>query len=312
MYRSSLPIFRKGTYTAMWKYVLGFAFGFFFSPDLWACASCGSGSSSPMVLYPNEENKVYFGVSWTGQLRDYDYFGLDLPAARPDARQATTLGLGFKPLKELSLVLSDSILVNYANTENRSKTGIGDPFLESRYTFVELSFDRPYQPQVQTILAVKPTWTSSVFDYEDEGGLDIFGSGFHEFFLGLDLWWGIPQFKGGLSSTFGYSLPRETQEGDRIERGLQNKSLVSLTTNFWKNQLSAVVGLEKQLRARDRFNSKLVDLSESEQNNAFASLKFNPTLSEEWKLSYMAAAFAGTRQNATAQRSTILGYSRSL
>lgn len=264
-----------------------------------------------MVLYPNEKNKTYFGLSYMNQIQDYGIYGEEVTATLPVTRQSTIIGLGFRPSKQTTFVLSDALIVNQS-TSGKSKTGIGDPSLEGRYTFIELSSDRPFYPQIQGIIAVKPGWANSVYEQEENSGLDVFGSGFHEGLLGADLWWGTSKLRFGFVNSLNLSLTRKDNNGVNIQKGIELQTLGSAAVDLFNPLLSLSTGLEHQRKMKDMRDGKQISSSEVRQNNAFLSLKWTPQIAIEWRLSYFAAALFGSRENATSSRSTTLGYARSI
>ena len=99
------------------KKILSFiAFSFLYSLNSYACSSCGSSATSPLVLYPGEHLKMYFGLSENYNYKNYGvrrgsdqkpWYDLNLIT-----KQTATLALGYRTSENSFVTLSGSVVHN--------------------------------------------------------------------------------------------------------------------------------------------------------------------------------------------------------
>ena len=152
-----------------------------------ACASCGSGSSDPLVLYPNESVKYYLGLSDQSGYRTIDTSGDLRRSNGPDHKMALTLATGLRLTQRSFTTFTLPYLLNKAGSDSQSH--VGDPRVSYRYTLVPLNFSDPLIPQIQFIVGLKKSVTRSMAETEDGKMLDVFGNGSDEAKFGLDIFY---------------------------------------------------------------------------------------------------------------------------
>ena len=123
-------------------------------PLAYSCASCGSGGEDPLILYPNESDKILVGAARTAGLRNIDKNGSEATAGGPTERHAFTLAYGHSFSMRSFATLTLPMLRNAR--EGTAKTAMGDPSFATRYTLHMASLTNPWVPQVQILAGFKP------------------------------------------------------------------------------------------------------------------------------------------------------------
>ena len=233
-----------------------------------ACASCGSGGEDPLILYPNERFKSYLGFSRTNGFRSVGADGAVGESYGPEAKASDTLALGF------GLSLRSFVTVTEALIENRGqselKRGAGDPLFAARYTLLLQEMDEPWIPQVQLITGFRPAWAKSVQTTADT--LEMFGSGFPEYKLGVDLWWGMqdaPPLRFG-AAHIGTRSMRRTYSGMDIQPGQLSRTNVTIGYAF-EPYGKVLFGATREVRAVTRVDGEVQEASDSEMNGVFVT-----------------------------------------
>lgn len=267
-----------------------------------ACASCGSGSGSPLILYPNEKVKAYFGLSRQSSIESIGHDGRILTSAEPETRSMLTLAAGARVSSRISVVVAQPYVRNQAGTT--AKTDFGDPYLESRATVNEGAWDRPHVPQVQVILGHKFSLASPIFETEDARQLDVFGNGFDESTAGIDIWWNMLGIKPGLAVISSKSWKR-TYSGIEIERGLRSQAVLGIGGAMMESwHLNG--GIRVEVKAKNRNDGKVIDESDSRQNDIFASCRWS-NKSQEVKVSLYSTGVGSQNKNAVRSRIVTMG-----
>lgn len=275
-----------------------------------ACASCGAGGTSPLVLYPNETLKAYVGLSVAGAGERVMRDGTTAPTAAPNRKETLSAAVGYAPTRWATVAVSVPYITNRGD-DGDSRAAVGDPLIETRLTAVQAAWDRPMVPQVQGLATYKQARARSIYETEDPFRLlDVFGNGYDELSAGADLWWGMAPVMPGFAYLVTQALPR-TQDGQTLTRGLRQTVTLSVGTTPIAN-LHAAIGVIRDTKAAEAIDGEAVPKSDAKQHNGFASLRYNPTPADEIRLSYLRTAFAF--KNAETTRGTImtLGYARHL
>lgn len=211
----------------------------------WSCASCGSGGDDPLILYPNEWLKVFLGLSQISHFKNVDPDGSTSTAGGPEVKQnmTTAVGYGFSPRSFTTLTLP--YMRNVLG--DRAQTSFGDPSIAGRYSVILQSIDEPMIPQVQVLVGYKHAVARSLRESKElKTLLDVFGTGFSEMKLGIDIWFGITRLKPGVSHS--YSLPlKRSFDGLTYEPGLVSRTTISLGYN-WLDQWKMTAGINRDQR----------------------------------------------------------------
>jgi hypothetical protein len=214
-----------------------------------ACASCGSGGDSPLVLYPNEAYKVYVGQAFQADLRSLTPDGGEAVDLGPRRRDITTVAAGASFLTDWFATLTAPYVTNAR--DGRTRSGLGDVLASVTWTVAPASLLAPAVPQVQVTAAYKRAEGKSPYETEDANALDVFGNGFDEARAGVDLWWGASAWKAGGNVTV--LVPRERRYEEHTLGGARG-ARVTLTGGYGFGEAGKVIGgcvLERRGRKTD-------------------------------------------------------------
>lgn len=233
-----------------------------------ACASCGSGGDDPLILYPNESIKDYFGVSQSGRFKNIDPDGSESTAGGPTTKQAMTLATGRSLSPRTFVTFTVPFMKNIRDDNSRSS--IGDPSLAGRYSLVLQTLDDPWLPQVQLVYGYKLANARSIHESRDLKTLmDVFGTGFSEIKAGIDIWFGMMRWKPGFSQLF--SMPQSRSfDGVNYQPGLIARSTLSLGYN-WFETWKMTVGVNREYRRPLRVDGVTQDDSAQLNHSAFVT-----------------------------------------
>ena len=239
----------------------------FCSPKAFGCASCGSGGDDPLILYPNENVKFYFALSRAGNFKTVDVDGKNGTDGGPQFKDSVTLAVG-KAISNSSFVtLTIPYLQNWKN--DSFKRAWGDPIFAGRWSVVQQSFDDPLVPQVQLMGAYKFAHARSIQETQYSSALDVFGTGVSETKVGLDMFWGMLDWKVGLAHAF--YLPGSRQfENTFIEPGIAQRTTAMAGYGFGAHA-KVLGGLNRDYRAQKRVNGVVISRSQEQYFSLFCT-----------------------------------------
>ena len=203
-----------------------------------ACASCGSGGDDPLILYPNERIKDYFGLSQSSNFKNIDPDGSESTSGGPNTKQTFTLATG----RALSTRSFAAFTVPYIRNLRDGKTiaGVGDVSVAGRYSAILQSIDEPLIPQLQVLFGYKvATGRSTHNSQELKTLMDVTGTGFDEIKTGIDIWWGISRIKPGFSQLFLFPQAKSFQ-GVRHQPGNISRTTAANRDPFCRRSRLAV------------------------------------------------------------------------
>lgn len=184
-----------------------------------ACASCGSGTGDPLVLYANERAKVYLGLSQSLGRQVLTSTGEVGHALGARSQGALTLSAGLALGRRAFVTLTVPGLANGA--PGALQAGLGDPSLAVRSTLLAAVAAAARRPQVQVVAGFRPglarSTTAGTVRRRDL--MDRFGEGSNELRAGLDLWWAHLPIKVGVATFLLAPLPRMLATGERSRAG---------------------------------------------------------------------------------------------
>lgn len=305
-----------------------------------ACSSCGSSATAPLVLNPNENLKMYLGLSQNFGYMNYGGYGASGTTRTANkmlsSRKTLTLAVGYRTSEDSFVTLTGSAVQNEgpANTMNyaegtKTRYLFGDPILSGRYNLVNMGMDNIYRPQIQLMAGYKPSVAKNMVD-RDGGPIDTVGNGFHQTNAGIDFWWGMPFVQFGASQLITYSFDRKPNNdvGDGLTqekrtRNLQYTTIVTLGHSFTEYKFSIQGGVildhigEEKIYLSDSFGNKSSrTLSPAQSNTAFFLAKFNVTELDTLRFTYtIGGAYDGklgpyTNSNQTTSNSALVAYER--
>lgn len=237
-----------------------------------ACASCGSGSDDPLVLWPNEQLKTYVGVSSSGRFETVDTEGRSGKGSGPDSRDTLTLAVGKALRNDLFATLTLPIQQNRLSGE--SLRSVGDPMVAARWSWLLPDFTEPLQPQVQLMAYYKFANARALQETERIDLLDTFSTGIPETKLGVDTFWGQSALKGGVA--IAALFPSERALGRSIVfpgNGLKTTSTLGVSLGGENKVLAGVV---REAREKRRDNGTRVPKSEILAHSVFMTLDWSP------------------------------------
>lgn len=272
-----------------------------------ACASCGSGGDSPLILYPNEAYKGYLGATRQTHLETVYSDGDVGKDAGPDRKDVVTTAAGLTFLTDFFATLTVPQVTNYRGGEHR--TGLGDWTLEGRWAALPASMLRPSLPQIQVIAGYKAGTAPSIHETEHVHQLDVLGTGFPELKLGADFWWGQDALKFGFAEVIGFARPK-THLGMAMHPGHMSRS--TATAGYGSQMGKVMVGTNLLYREKRRVDGDRIEDSETLDHGLFASGDLMMTASSSVRLTVAKSSAFGQNRNSFGARSVTLAVMGSL
>ena len=276
--------------------------------QVFACASCGSGGDDPLILYPNEVDKAYVGVARTTAFKNVDADGRYSTAGGPTTKDTLSLAYGHSFTPRAFMTGTLPLLRN--SRQGASKSSLGDPSLAARYTAIVSSIADPWTPQLQLLVGYKQSLTHSIHDSADlRTGLDIFGSGFSEAKVGVDLWFAQNVVLAGGAISLVKPMARSF-DGVRYEPGFASRATAT-AGYLYSAEWRTTFGVNREERAALK--------SDGAAQPDSAQLNYSAFMTQDWMLSPLAdvrlslsrrAAF-GANQNTARSDTVNLAYMRS-
>jgi len=273
-----------------------------------ACASCGSGGDDPLILYPNEVDKIYVAVARTTALKNIDASGHYSTAGGPTTKDTLSLAYGHAFTPRAFMTGTLPMLRN--SRQGASKSSSGDPSLAARYTAIMASMVDPWTPQLQLLVGYKQSLTRSIHDSADlRTGLDVFGSGFSEAKVGVDIWLGQNAVLAGGAISLVKAMARSF-DGVRYEPGFASRATAT-AGYLYSSEWRTTFGVNREQRATLKTDG-------AAQPNS-AQLNYSAFITQDWMLSPLAdvrlslgrrAAF-GANQNTARSDAVTIAYMRS-
>jgi hypothetical protein len=259
-----------------------------------ACPSCGSGGGDPLTLCPFETWKLYVGYARQTEIEPVTPGGEVVENYGVLRKDTLTIAAGGK-VSSLSYVTLAAPHVSNER-QGRSRSGMGDLSLAARVPFVLQNFAEPLVPQAQFVIGYKLANGRSVNEARDAEYLDVFGTGYPEAKVGLDLWWGMAALRGGLAYTFVRPF-EQTYHGVRQRPGDSTQAIVSLGSEA--GPFVGVTGLMLQSAGERTADGGSVEGSEIRSRSVYAMISYKHTLLESVVFSATSAGVGGGNRNTT-------------
>lgn len=325
--------------------LVSFLFPVLLSQPSFACSSCGSSATSPLVLKQNENLKVYAGISENYNYMNYGIAGGSSTKQWLDpeinTKQTMTLGLGYRTSENSFVTVMGSVVRNegLSNPEDatsgiKSSTMVGDPIISGRYNLLNMNFEEEYRPQIQLVASYKPGLAKNMVD-GDGDAIETTGNGFHQASGGVDVWFGMPFIQFGAAQFITYSFDRhpdttftyQNQKGtvSKRTRDLQYTTVLTVGHAFPDEKFSLSggvvldnIGKETSTRTFANGDSDSVTAAASEHNDLFVTLDWNATKKDMVRFSYTYGGFYGgafgpfTNSAQTTSNSVLVAYERTL
>lgn len=247
-----------------------------------ACASCGSGSDDPLILWPNESLKTYIGVATSGRYKTVDPNGKFGTESGPSARDTLTLAVAKAVRSDLFFSWTMPFMQN--RLSGSSLRSAGDPMAAVRWSWLLPEFSEPWRPQVQVMASHKFVQSRSLQESNRPDLLDAFGTGIPETKVGVDAFWGMHQVKGGFALAM--LFPEERALGRAVifpGNGLRT----TFTLGHALGEKSKILaGLVRETRQQRRTDGQLIARSESVSHSGFITLDVSLFDSSTLRLSF--------------------------
>ena len=237
-----------------------------------ACASCGSGSDDPLILWPSEQFKTYLGFSTSNRFEAVDPEGKRGRESGPTSRDSLTMAIGKALRNDLFFTLTLPLQQNRLGSN--SLRSVGDPMLAARWSWLVPDFTEPFVPQVQLMGSYKFANSRALQESDRSDLLDAFGTGIPETKLGIDTFWGQNFVKGGFA--LAGLFPEERKLGRfTVFPGNGVRTTATLGIALRDND-KILVGLVNEIRERRRNDGVRVEGSEVLSNAIFLTLDWSP------------------------------------
>ena len=274
----------------------------------WACASCGSGGDSPLVLYPNEAVKAYVGVSRQAGFKTVTAEGRVGTDLGPETKDTVVAAFGASFLTDGFTTLTVPYVTN--EREGRRSSGAGDPLLSINWTIVPASIAKPTMPQIQILTAYRRSAGKSVETSDDDNFLDVYGTGFDEARLGIDCWWGGAAIKAGFAVVATHPFPK-TLAG--AERAPGNGVRGTVTAGYGFHDVGKIIGgalVERDGERRD--GDAAISGSSVATNMLFAGADADVGKNQTIRMTIAKAAAFGQNRNTTVAQAWTVAWMGSL
>jgi hypothetical protein len=259
-----------------------------------ACASCGAGGDSPLVLYPNERVKAYAGWTRAGGLADVLPDGTSAPDGGATSRDTVTVAAGASFLTDYFATVTGSYVIN--EREGRSVSGPGDPQVEARWTALPPTLLDPRRPQVQVLAGYRRAAGVSAFGSRDPDQLDVTSLGYDEARGGVDVFWGGAAVKGGVAASERFPRPYNA-DGVATQPGRAARSIATIAYQGSEGvKVSAGAVLDARERRRDA--GQTVPDSEEIEHDLFLTADWQAEPRLDVRLAVARTAAFGENKNA--------------
>ncbi len=231
----------------------------------WACASCGSGSAAPLVLYPNERYKAYVGYSLASA---FEVVTADQKIGTdngPVKKETLTLALGARRGMFFGTI-STPLLANSKGEEQEFL--VADPLLSVYWVALAPDFTEPFVPQVQLSANYKHSVARSTYNSKSPANyIDVGGNGFNELSAQIDSWWAVTAYKFGLAALG--TVPFEAEyNGRAVNRGNQIVTIVTTGYGF-TDKHQVLFGWVRSQRAARESDGEVVQNSDELTQSLF-------------------------------------------
>lgn len=221
-----MSLFLKQSYSAVAVLIIVVSVSFFLHPirNGMAATCCVGGGGQSVCVLPSEQ-KYQLGASsiYRATQGQFDAYGYYIPNGDNQNLKTliTTFGAAYRLHEDwqlsasLPVVYNDQVVVG----KTGSKTGMGDPVLEGRYTLWEELYFLPYRPQLNFYGGVRFPVGTSTYNSKDSLGTDVAGEGVGIFHGGVSASKLYRPFQLSLDAGFFYPLFRQvtTVRGRSIE-----------------------------------------------------------------------------------------------
>lgn len=274
----------------------------------WACSSCGSGGADPVILNPYENHKLYLGISQQSGFQDIDQNGDKRKSYGP--RQKQSLDLAFA--QRLMPRLFASAVANFGRNVYGSQSEMqnGDFTLNARATLVQPNIAEPLIPQIQVMAGHRFAMARSIYDQRREHGLDVFGAGYDETYLGTDIWYGMYSLMLGGSAIFGFPSSTDTDSG--VVKPGRMQRLIGTLGGMAVEDVKLIGGFIHEQRGGFTLDGALQPDSDRLSHDLFLTMETLYAEGSNYRLTVNRRAAFGENRNAVEANAITLAWMRAL
>lgn len=274
----------------------------------WACASCGSGSDDPLILYPSQNWRFLLGLARTSGFRTVTSDGSLGRENAPASRETLTLAMGKSIRPDAFATFTLPLLRNQGH--GKARRGTGDPSLALRWTLVPQDVTLWWVPQVQFMLSHRFVLGRPIQEATDANRLDVFGQGFPETRIGIDVFHGMSAVKMGFAHALLFPGER-TYAGSALAPGLGVRT--TLTVGYGQTNLGKIlVGIVHETRSERRQGGEVIEDSGTIENSVFLTVDAEFGVADMLRASFVRRSAFGDNRNGSRSDTFSLAWLRSL
>ncbi len=262
-----------------------------------ACASCGSGAGDAIFLGPNEKFKLYTAARIQNFVYRLDGDGDRSKVYDISQQRYLDVGLAYRVLPRAYVSVYSGAQWNHS--DERSDSGAQQPLIASRVTLSRMDIAKSFLPQVQLLISYRPKMFRDRYGARDIEGLDVFGSGHHEFSIGYDAFNNLSKVFWGVSQSLKVATETEVAEGQTTAPGLQSTHIASLGTAYYK-QNKLMAGYILSLRAERQSNDQAVSGTKMRSHGLYVGADYKLKTNTQLRATYSASGLGKSRNTGRA------------
>lgn len=277
-------------------------------PKAFACSSCGSGGADPVILNPYENHKLYLGLSLQAGFQDLDQHGNRRKSYGPQQKQSVDLAFAQRLLPRLFM----SAVANFGRNVHGAQSEVqnGDVTLNARVNLLQPNIAEPLIPQVQMMVGHRRAIARSVYEQRREHGLDVFGAGYDETYVGTDVWYGMSTIMVGGSLLFGFPQAATTAAGS-IKPGVMQRWIGTLG-GLIQDEVKLIGGVIHEQRGGLQLDGVDQPFSDRLSHDLFATVETLYGEGSNYRLTFNRRAAFGENRNAVQAHVMTLAWMRAL
>ncbi len=273
-----------------------------------ACSSCGSGGADPVILNPYENHKLYLGVSYQSGFKDVDHRGQSRRSYGPEHKQ----GLDLAYAQRLTSRAFVSAVTNFGRNSygDQSVRDRGDASLNARFNVVQANIAEPWIPQLQILVSHRFALGRSIYESRRDHGLDVFGAGYDETYLGADLWYGMSTIMFGGSVLVGRPDLASSDAGD-IKPGSMQR-WIGTVGGLVQDEVKLIGGVIQEKRGAFALDGDQQPDSERRTHDLFLTMETLYAEGSNYRVTLNRRAAFGENRNAVQATVLTLAWMRAL
>lgn len=273
-----------------------------------ACSSCGSGGADPVILNPYENHKLYLGLNHQSGFKDVDHHGQSRRSYGPEQKQ--NLDLAYAQRLTSRAFVSAVTSFGRNSYDGRSLMQNGDASLNARFNLVQPNIAEPWIPQFQILVSHRFALGRSIYESRQDHGLDVFGAGYDETYLGADLWYGMSTIMFGGSVLLGRPDLASTDAGDIKPGALQR--WIGTVGGLVQDEVKLIGGAIQEKRGAFTLDGDQQPDSDRRTHDIFLTMETLYAEGSNYRLTLNQRAAFGENRNAVKATAITLAWMRAL